>query len=52
MDRKQSPDAIAGGILGRPLAISQIAVVCHDLQKTMERYTKLLGWGSVERLPA
>lgn len=25
--------------------ISQIAVVCHNLQRTMEMYTKLLGWG-------
>jgi hypothetical protein len=25
--------------------ISQIAVVCHDVRKTMEAYTKLLGWG-------
>jgi hypothetical protein len=33
------------GILGRPLTISQIAVVCHDLRKTMETYSELLGWG-------
>jgi methylmalonyl-CoA/ethylmalonyl-CoA epimerase len=34
-----------GGLLGRQLQISQIAVVCTDLQKTMEQYAKLLGWG-------
>jgi hypothetical protein len=33
------------GLLGRELQISQIAVVCHDLRKTMEQYTTLLGWG-------
>jgi hypothetical protein len=32
-------------LLGRPLQISQIAVVTSDLQRTMEQYTKLLGWG-------
>jgi len=42
---KQSAEAVAGGLLGRPLMISQIAVVVNDLQKTMEQYTKLLGWG-------
>ena len=45
MSDKQSAGAVAEGILGRPLMISQIAVVCHDLQKTMEQYTTLLGWG-------
>jgi hypothetical protein len=30
---------------GRALTISQIGVVCRDLQKTMETYTRLLGWG-------
>jgi methylmalonyl-CoA/ethylmalonyl-CoA epimerase len=45
MTDKQSAGAVAEGILGRPLMISQIAVVCHDLQKTMEQYTTLLGWG-------
>jgi methylmalonyl-CoA/ethylmalonyl-CoA epimerase len=44
MDAKQSTDEL-GGLLGRPLEISQIAVVCTDLQTTMEQYTKLLGWG-------
>ena len=38
MEAKQTPAAISG-LLGRQLAISQIAVVCHDLQKTMEQYT-------------
>jgi Glyoxalase/Bleomycin resistance protein/Dioxygenase superfamily len=32
-------------LLGRQLEISQIAVVCSDLQKAMEQYLKLLGWG-------
>jgi methylmalonyl-CoA/ethylmalonyl-CoA epimerase len=45
MDAKQSPQAMAAGILGRQLKISQIAVVVHDLQKTMEQYVNLLGWG-------
>jgi len=45
MSDKQSAAAAAEGILGRQLQISQIAVVCHDLQKTMEQYTTLLGWG-------
>jgi len=45
MEAKQGADALTAGLLGRPLAISQIAVVCHDLQKTMEQYTRLLGWG-------
>ncbi len=45
MSEKQTADSALQGILGRPLTISQIAVVCHDLQKTMETYTKLLGWG-------
>jgi hypothetical protein len=45
MSDKQSAAGVAEGILGRPLMISQIAVVCHDLQKTMEQYTTLLGWG-------
>lgn len=45
MEDKRSAEAVAGGLLGRPLMISQIAVVVHDLETTMERYTKLLGWG-------
>jgi len=45
VSEKQTADSALQGILGRPLIISQIAVVCHDLQKTMETYTKLLGWG-------
>jgi methylmalonyl-CoA/ethylmalonyl-CoA epimerase len=45
METKSTPQDAFKGILGRPLMISQIAVVCHDLQKTMETYTKLLGWG-------
>lgn len=35
----------ATGILGRELRISQVAIVTWDLQKTMENYTRLLGWG-------
>jgi len=45
MEAKQSAESVAGGLLGRPLMISQIAVVVNDLQRTMEQYTKLLGWG-------
>jgi len=44
MGAKQSADTTMG-VLGRELQISQIAVVCQDLQKTMEQYSKLLGWG-------
>jgi Glyoxalase/Bleomycin resistance protein/Dioxygenase superfamily len=44
MDAKHGPDVLTG-LLGRRLEISQIAVVCHDLQRTMEQYTRLLGWG-------
>lgn len=40
-----SAGEVAGGILGRPLQISQVAIVTWDLQKTMESYTRLLGWG-------
>ena len=47
-----SPEIAATGILGRQLKISQIAVVCYDLQKTMENYSNLLGMGAVERVPA
>jgi hypothetical protein len=45
MEAKPTAEDGLKGILGRPLMISQIAVVCHDLQKTMEMYTELLGWG-------
>lgn len=45
METKRSADSVAGGLLGRQLEISQIAVVVNDLEKTMEQYTKLLGWG-------
>jgi hypothetical protein len=45
MEQKPTAEEAVTGILGRPLAISQVAVVCHDLQKTMETYTSLLGWG-------
>ena len=45
MEGKQSAESVGGGLLGRPLAISQIAVVVNDLERTMEQYTKLLGWG-------
>jgi methylmalonyl-CoA/ethylmalonyl-CoA epimerase len=45
MGTKRTAQNAAKGILDRPLEISQIAVVCHDLQKTMETYTTLLGWG-------
>ncbi len=44
MEAEQSAEQLSG-LLGRQLRISQIAVVCHDLQKTMMQYTKLLGWG-------
>jgi hypothetical protein len=39
------PQSAVAGILGRQLQISQIGVVCRDLERTMEQYTKLLGWG-------
>jgi methylmalonyl-CoA/ethylmalonyl-CoA epimerase len=45
VEAKQSAEEVAGGLLGRPLTISQIAVVANDLQKTIEQYTALLGWG-------
>lgn len=45
MEAKQSPQSAAAGLLGRPLMISQIGVVVRDLEKTMEQYTSLLGWG-------
>ena len=45
MSDRPSPESVAQGLLGRPMAISQIAVVCRDLNKTMEMYAKLLGWG-------
>ena len=45
MGAKQSAESVVQGIMGRPLMISQIAVVVNDLEKTMEQYTKLLGWG-------
>jgi methylmalonyl-CoA/ethylmalonyl-CoA epimerase len=44
MEAEQSAEKLSG-LLGRQLQISQIAVVCNDLQKTMEQYTRLLGWG-------
>jgi hypothetical protein len=31
--------------MSKPATISQIGMVCRDLQSTMENYTKLLGWG-------
>ena len=40
-----SPEITATGILGRQLKISQIAVVCNDLQKTMENYQTCSGGG-------
>jgi hypothetical protein len=45
VEAKHSTESVAVGLLGRPLLISQIAVVVNDLGKTMEQYTKLLGWG-------
>jgi len=45
MGQDSDPQALAQGVLGRPLAISQIGLVVRDLQQTMEQYTKLLGWG-------
>jgi hypothetical protein len=41
MEAKQSPE-LTMGLLGSQLQVSQIAVVCHDLQETMEQYTKLV----------
>jgi hypothetical protein len=45
VEAKQRADDVVGGLLGRPLMISQIAVVANDLQKTIEQYTAMLGWG-------
>jgi hypothetical protein len=45
VEAKPDAQSVSAGLLGRPLGISQIAVVVNDLQKTMEQYTKLLGWG-------
>jgi catechol 2,3-dioxygenase-like lactoylglutathione lyase family enzyme len=44
MDATQTQEQLTG-LVGRQLQISQIAVVCRDLRKTMEQYTNLLGWG-------
>ncbi len=44
MGAKQTAQDLTG-LLGRQLQISQIAVVCSDLETTMAQYTKLLGWG-------
>ena len=44
MEPKQDSQT-ALGLMGRQLQISQIAVVCNDLEQTMARYTALLGWG-------
>ncbi|MCU1490913.1 MAG: hypothetical protein JWM85_2318 [Acidimicrobiaceae bacterium] len=38
-------EEVSRGILGRPLMISQVAIVSRDLERTMENYTNLLGWG-------
>ena len=45
MGSKPTADDALTGLLGRPLMISQIAVVCRDLESTMAKYTNLLGWG-------
>jgi catechol 2,3-dioxygenase-like lactoylglutathione lyase family enzyme len=45
MEAKKSAESVGVGLLGRPLLISQIAVVVNDLEKTLEQYTNLLGWG-------
>lgn len=45
MEARQNAEIVGRGLLGRSLEISQIAVVVNDLEKTMEQYTKLLGWG-------
>jgi catechol 2,3-dioxygenase-like lactoylglutathione lyase family enzyme len=45
MEARQNAELVGRGLLGRTLEISQIAVVVNDLEKTMEQYTKLLGWG-------
>jgi hypothetical protein len=44
VSEKQPADVVAQSLQDEPLMVSQIAVVCRDLQKTMEQYTKLLGW--------
>jgi Glyoxalase/Bleomycin resistance protein/Dioxygenase superfamily len=45
MEARPNAELVGRGLLGRSLEISQIAVVVSDLEKTMEQYTKLLGWG-------
>jgi methylmalonyl-CoA/ethylmalonyl-CoA epimerase len=45
VEAQQRPDTRATGLLGRSMKISQVALVVNDLEKTMEQYTKLLGWG-------
>jgi methylmalonyl-CoA/ethylmalonyl-CoA epimerase len=45
MEAKRSAESLVGGLLGRQVLISQVAVVVRDLQKTMEMYTRVLGWG-------
>lgn len=45
MSERRSARAVAQGLLDRPLMISQIGVVCRDLEETMRTYTELLGWG-------
>ena len=45
MEAKQSADRLAG-LLGRPLTISQIAVVANDLQKTIDTVQGLVDAGA------
>lgn len=45
MSNKASARAVAQGLLGDAPLLTQVAIVCRDLQKTMESYTELLGWG-------
>ena len=52
MSDKQSAAGVAEGILGRPLMISQIAVVCHDLAEDDGAVHEAARLGPVERLPA
>lgn len=39
------PVSFAHGAASGPLSISQIAIVVHDLDDALEKYTRVLGWG-------
>jgi catechol 2,3-dioxygenase-like lactoylglutathione lyase family enzyme len=39
------PVSFANGAASGPLSISQIAIVVHDIDDALEKYTRILGWG-------